>query len=205
MAVLTNLTPVDKVNFIRAYAKAREARMTKKIIRSRWRVTRNWPISRAKALRHPEIQADKVEVVVKPVPYLGSDDTPKCSRHIRDLGKNKTPVTRRRYAVIAKGFEVQEQALAADAIRIASLEEEVARLKRGKKRKAVPNPNRRFMTLSEALAAGEAIPGIKEKEKEVILVEEEEEEAEGAEITVMLVSPPRITRFGRVVKKRRLS
>jgi hypothetical protein len=90
----------------------------------------------------------------------------------------------------------------------------VARLKRGKKRKAVPNPNRRFITLSEALAAGEAIPGIKKKEKEVILVEEEEEEAEedeeeeeaeGAEITVMLVSPPRITRFGRVVKKRRLS
>ena len=82
-------------------------------------------------------------------------------------------------------------------MRIASLEEEVARLKRGKKRKAVPNPNRRFMTLSEALAAGEAIPGIKEKEKEVILVEEEDEEAKedeedeqakGAEITVSVVS-----------------
>jgi hypothetical protein len=96
----------------------------------------------------------------------------------------------------------------------ASLEEEVACLKRGKKRKAVLNPNRRFITLSEALAAGKAIPGIKEKEKEVILVEEEEEEAEedkeeegakGAKITVMLVSPPRITRFGHVVKKQRLS
>ena len=53
----------------------------------------------------------------------------------------------------------------------------MARLKRGKKRRAIPNPNRRFMTLSEALAAGEAIPSIKEKEKEVILVEEEDEEA----------------------------
>jgi hypothetical protein len=82
LAVLTDLTPVDKVNFIRAYAKAREARMTEKIIRSGWRVTGNWPISRAKALWHPEIQADKVEVITKPVPYLGSDDTPKCSRYI---------------------------------------------------------------------------------------------------------------------------
>ena len=187
--------------------------MTEKIIRFRQRVTRNWPISRTKALQYLDIQADKVEVVVKPVPYLGLDNTPKCSRHIQDLGKNKTPATRRRYAVIAKGFEAQEQALAVHVTRVASLEEEVARLKRGKKRKAVPNPNRRFMALSEALAAGEAIPGIKEKGNEVILVEEEEEEAEeeeeeeakGAEITVMLESPPRITCFSRIVKRRRLS
>ena len=60
--------------------------------------------------------------------------------------------------MIAKGFESQEQRLAEHAVRIASLEEEVARLTRGKKRRAIPNPNRRFMTLSEALAAGEVIP-----------------------------------------------
>jgi hypothetical protein len=95
----------DKVNFIKTYAKAREARITEKIICSRWRVTRNWLISRAKALRHPQIQVDKVEVIIKPVPYLGLGDTPKCSRYIRDLSKNKTPVTRQRYAVIAKGFK----------------------------------------------------------------------------------------------------
>jgi hypothetical protein len=91
-------------------------------------------------------------------------------------------------------------------MRIASLEEEVARLKRGKKRRAIPNPNSRFMTLSEVLTAGEAIPSITEKEKEVILVEEDEDkEAKGAGITVILASPPRITRFGRIIKRRRLS
>ena len=99
-------------------------------------------------------------------------------------------------------------------MRIASLEEEVARLKRGKKRRAIPNPNSRFITLSEVLAAGEAIPSMTEKEKDVILVEEDEEEAEeedvdeeaeGAGITVILASPPRITRFGYIIKKRRLS
>ena len=31
---------------------------------------------------------------------------------------------------------------------------------RGKKRRAIPNPNRHFITLSEALAAGEAIPEV---------------------------------------------
>jgi len=51
--------------------------MTKKNILSSWRVTRNWPISRFKALRHPEIQEDKevrIEISPEPKPYLGSDD-----------------------------------------------------------------------------------------------------------------------------------
>jgi hypothetical protein len=73
---------------------------------------------------------------------LESDDTLKTSCQIRDFSKNKTPNTRRRYAVIAQGFAVQEQALVEHNVRIASLEEEVAQLKRGKKRKAIPNPNR---------------------------------------------------------------
>jgi hypothetical protein len=57
---------------------------------------------------------------------LGLDDTLKTSRQIHDLSKNKTPNTRRRYAVIAKGFAVQEQALVEHNVRIAGLEEEVA-------------------------------------------------------------------------------
>ncbi|RYC78524.1 hypothetical protein BFJ63_vAg18602 [Fusarium oxysporum f. sp. narcissi] len=101
-ASLTDSAPMDKVNFIRAYAKARRVGMTKKNILSGWRVTGNWPIS-------------------------------------------------------LKGFEAQQQMVAAHTARIASLEEELARLKRGKKRKAVPNPNKRFMTLGETLAGGEAI------------------------------------------------
>jgi hypothetical protein len=58
---LTDSAPVDKVNFIKAYAQAREVGMTKKNILSGWRVTGNWPISRRKALMHPEIQSDKKE------------------------------------------------------------------------------------------------------------------------------------------------
>jgi hypothetical protein len=60
--------------------------------------------------------------------------------------------------VIAKGFEAQQQIVAAHTQRIASPEEELARLKRGKTRKAVPNPNKRFMTLGETLAGKESIP-----------------------------------------------
>src|SRR5208282_6594466 len=71
LAVLTDSTPVDKVNFIRAYTKAREIRMTEKNILSGWRITRNWPISRTKALRYPEIQEDKAKASPEPTPYLG--------------------------------------------------------------------------------------------------------------------------------------
>ncbi|XP_044714703.1 tc5 transposase DNA-binding domain-containing protein [Hirsutella rhossiliensis] len=123
---------------------------------------------------------------------LGSDDTPRNSRQIRDFGKNKTPGTRRRYAVIARGFEAQEQTLAEHSNRIAKLEEEVARLQRGKKRRA-PNPNRRFMTLSEALVAEEAIPQIKSQEIAVVLNSDTEEEAvsevETASVIEVKVAP----------------
>ncbi|KAJ0126480.1 Transcription factor atf1, partial [Fusarium oxysporum f. sp. albedinis] len=148
LASLTDSAPVDKVNFIRAYAKAREAGMTKKNIVSSWRATGNWPISRRKALLHPEIQPDKKETTPASESHgdgqLDSDNTPKTSRHIRDLGKNKSPSTRRRYSVISKGFEAQESKIASLSTRIASLEEEVGRLSRGKKRKAIPNPNKNY-------------------------------------------------------------
>jgi hypothetical protein len=61
LATLTDSAPVDKVNFIRAYAKAREVGMTKQNIVSGCRVTGNWPVSRRKALMHPEIQPNKKE------------------------------------------------------------------------------------------------------------------------------------------------
>ena len=89
LASLTDSAPVDKVNFIRAYAKAREIGITKKNILSSQRVTGNWPILRAKALRHPEIQEDRDSSPEPPSPYLGSDDIPKTSRQICDLGKTR--------------------------------------------------------------------------------------------------------------------
>ncbi|KAJ4176326.1 hypothetical protein NW759_17773 [Fusarium solani] len=208
---LTDSAPVDKVNFIRAYAKAREVGMTKKNILSGWRVTGNWPVSRRKALIHPEIQPDKKETTpASDGPSDGqrdSDNTPKTSRHIRDLGKNKSPSTRRRYSVISKGFEAQESKIASLSARVASLEEEVGRLSRGKKRRAIPNPNRKFMTLAEALVAGDTISRSNEAIEEAEAVEEvievggvEEDEGSDSEAEEL---PVVRTRAGRAVKRPR--
>jgi hypothetical protein len=78
---------VDKVNFIKAYAEAREVGMTKKNILSGWRVTGNWPISRRKALAHTEIRPEKKEVTPASDGHrdgqVDSDNTLKTNRHIR--------------------------------------------------------------------------------------------------------------------------
>ncbi|RYC77984.1 hypothetical protein BFJ63_vAg19142, partial [Fusarium oxysporum f. sp. narcissi] len=178
LASLTDSAPVDKVNFIRAYAKAREVGMRKDIILSGWRFTGNWPINRYKALTHPEIQPDKEKLLEEfktpSPPQLHSDDTPKTSRQVREMAKHRSRPTRRKYSKIAKGLEALEMKVAVQNARITGLEEQMAQLRRGKKRKAVPNPNRRFMALSENLAAGEALPDSKEAEIEMVVDEEVE-------------------------------
>ncbi|KAJ3454869.1 hypothetical protein MRS44_013469 [Fusarium solani] len=192
---LTDSAPVDKVNFIKAYAKGREVGMTKKNILSGWRVTGNWPISRRKALIHPEIQPDKKETTPASDGLSDgqrdSDNTPKTSRHIRDLG-----------------FEAQESKIASLSSRVASLEEEVGRLSRGKKRKAIPNPNRKFMTLAESLVTGDTISEPNEMIEETEGVEEvievggvEEDEGSDSEAEELAVTR---TRAGRAVRRPRL-
>jgi hypothetical protein len=94
--------------------------------------------------------------------------------------------------------------------RITDLEEQMAQVRRGKKRKAVPNPNRRFMDLAEALAAGEALHDSKEAEIEVDVDEKVESvievgvrlEDQSEDFTVVTKHCQR-TRSGREVKKPR--
>ena len=93
----------------------------------------------------------------------------------------------------------------------------MARLQRGKKRKAIPNPNRRFITLSKALAAGKATSKATPQgtDYEATMVEfDKDEESETASVIKVKVgpgvahlTPPKspylTTRSGRVVKKNR--
>ncbi|RYC78139.1 hypothetical protein BFJ63_vAg18988, partial [Fusarium oxysporum f. sp. narcissi] len=165
-------------------------------------------------LAHPEIQPDKEKLLEEfktpSPPQLHSDDTPKTSRQVREMAKHRSRPTRRKYRKIAKGLEALEMKVAVQNARITGLEEQMAQLRRGKKRKAVPNPNRRFMALSENLAAGEALPDSKEAEIEVDVDEEVESvievgvrsEDECDDFMVVTKHCQR-TRSGREVKKPR--
>ena len=97
---------------------------------------------------------------------------PKTSRHIRDIRKNKSPLIRRRYYIILKGFKAQESKIASLSTRIASLEEEVSWLSRGKKRKAILNPNKRFIILAEALVTSKIISKANKAIKEADAIED---------------------------------
>ncbi|TXB97920.1 hypothetical protein FocTR4_00017035 [Fusarium oxysporum f. sp. cubense] len=96
------------------------------------------------------------------------------SRQVREMAKHRSRPTRRKYSKIAKGLEALEMKVAVQNARITGLEEQMAQLRRGKKRKAVPNPNRRYKTLTEALTTREDLPDSKEAEIEVDVDEEVE-------------------------------
>jgi hypothetical protein len=122
--------------------------LTEKNTQSAFRTTGNWPISRWKALAHPEIQGDDErktpERRLDPEMEHYPEVTPKTSRQVRDYGKNKSPTTRRYYNTIAKGYAQLEFELAAKNDRIAALEAEVTRLTKKRKRRAIQNPNNKF-------------------------------------------------------------
>jgi heptaprenylglyceryl phosphate synthase len=80
-------------------------------------------------------------------------------------------------------------------------------LSRGKKRKAIPNPNRKFMTLAEALVVGNTISEPDQAAEEIEAVEDvievggvEEDEGSNSEAEELLVVR---TRAGRAVKRPR--
>ncbi|KAJ3453216.1 hypothetical protein MRS44_018871 [Fusarium solani] len=165
-------------------------------------------------MAYNQIQPDKEKVVERfktpSPPQLHSENTPKTSRQARDLAKHRCRPTRRKYSKITKGLEALEMKVAVQNARITGLEEQVSQLRRGKKRKAVPNPNRRFMALAEALAAKKALPNSKEAEIEVDVDEDVESvievgvrsEDESEDFMVVTKRCQR-TRSGREVKKPR--
>ena len=117
------------------------------------------------------------------------------------MGKNKTPRARRQFALIAKGYDTKDMELAIKDAKIASLEEELARLKRTKKRKAIPNPNRRFMEMAEILHQNDGISNAGAAQEVVEEVEETSDEESENSLDEEISPPPKYTRLGRQVKR----
>lgn len=151
---MTDSAPVDKINFVKAYNTAHTKGMTSQTIKSAWKTTGNWPISRQKALSHPEIQIDK-EKRHAPEDNAGKansdEEIPKSGRDIMNLaGPNASTGNRRKFRRISRAFNSKEAELAIAKQQIRELKAQVERLTT-KKRKAVPNPNRKFMQIEEIL------------------------------------------------------
>lgn len=203
---ITDSAPVGKINFLRCLVKARAA-VKPSTIRSAWRHTRNWPISRQKALNHPDCKLDVEKRKAEAEPDTGDD--PEVTRdYILKLAENTNPAQRWRARHVANTFEAMQA-------KIAFLEQEVAEHKAReaaqvgtKKRHAIPNPNRRFMTIHDILSKGGSIedlendPQINEEEN----LEEEEWEGfsdENEPEESIEVAPPEeiVTRSGRQINR----
>jgi hypothetical protein len=131
---------VDKINFIRILAEAREKGITLKNIKYAFRTTGNWPISRIKAFSHPEIQQDKEKRRAEPS-EPEDEDSIKSGRDIMDLaGPNASASDRRKFRRIGLAYDAKEGELVLAQRRICELEAQVERLTT-KKRRPIPNLN----------------------------------------------------------------
>lgn len=164
LASLNNSTNGGKIQFMNCLIEARKA-VTPAVLKGGFRHTGNWPISRSKALRHPEIQPDKEKRKASDI--TNSDDSGSESEaithdFITKLGRGRDFEARRKLRKVANK---NDDLLAENILlkqEILGLRAQIKNLTKGKKRRAFPNPNKRFQKISEIIAAGgnpnEALP-----------------------------------------------
>lgn len=223
-------SPVGKLNFIKCLKKAREA-VSKKTVKKGFTHTGTWPISRAKALLHPEIQPDtKENAPGDPEGEAGEDvesddeDSPAVTRDfIVDLAKNPTSNKSLRYSLkrIAEEVDDLRASLAFSERENTGLRTKIAELTKTKKKRAVPNPTQRFMDVVELAIKGYTIEALEDEENvepapkrrkkviPVVVVEVEEYEegvdSDGSEGVEAEVPAEIRTRSGRAVRSKRHS
>jgi hypothetical protein len=188
---LTDAAPVDKIKFLRCYIAAKET-VTCDHIKAGWRNTGNWPISRRKALIHPEIQLDRANTPNRGNAGSDVDRTPTTSRQITDLATKRSPVTRIMLRKVARAFDRQAVSLISKTKEVEQLKAEVERLQ--SKRRKVPNPYQRFVQIGQLFSLDEDTSQTQPIEAQDQL------EVEHEDVTTCVPSQ-RITRSGREIRR----
>lgn len=187
----TGNTPLGKIGFVRCLYEARKA-VTPRTIRHGWVITGNYPMSREKALQHAEIQPDKPEVNNIYDPLVPLAATPVDRRFIMGLVDPTDRDARAKAKLVADELDKLRalNAILAKDNAAYKLKEEVK--SRTKKRKAVPQPAKKWRSATSLLAKGytieqlseqtgeafgEAEPEPKRARKSLVVVVEDEEES----------------------------
>lgn len=157
LSALNDSSNGGKIQFMNCLIEARKS-LTPTVIKGGWKHTGNWPISRNKALRHPEIQQDKEKRKAAEMEGEAEDsgDESEAITHdfITKLGRGGDYEQRRKLRKIAN---VTQDLQAENIIlkqEIASLKALIKEFNKGKKRRVIPNPNARFQKICEIIAAG---------------------------------------------------
>lgn len=204
LAILTDSSPVGKLNFLRCYIKARLDALTEKNIKAGFRATGIYPRNKVRALSSRQVVAPARRATPEPAQgQVVGLQTPKGRRDAQkllDATGIKSPGTRLAFRKIAKALEEKDMQLAMANERIRKLTAENEQLRASKRRRKVPeNPNNRFLTIAEIVAA---------RAKAVVVepVLEGGEAAEGTELEEEgeLAPNPRRSSRNRVPSKRAL-
>lgn len=156
-------TRAGKIAFLKCLFEARQS-VTPKVVKHGFQITGNWPISRAKAHLHPEVQPDEPE---KSTPHdptaqanqIDSDDEAVDRSYIMSLATSTT--TRYKAKRIADKVADQDARIAFLEARLATLEAKEQSRNKTKKRKAAPPPyGKVFSSASELLAKGYTIESL---------------------------------------------
>lgn len=146
-----------KIQFMNCLIEARKA-LTPKVLKGGWKHTGNWPMSRSKALRHPEIQLDqekrKADEMGGEAEDSGAESEAVTHDFITRLGRGEDYEKRRKLRKVANATEDLQAENIILKQEIDSLKAQIKDLTKGKKRRAIPNPNARFQKVCEIVEAG---------------------------------------------------
>lgn len=181
---LNGSSPVGKINFTKCLIAARSAVTARTIINS-FRHTGTWPINKQKALNHPEIQADQVEKAVSEASSDEEDEPPVNRSYIMGLVNADDRIARMRAKRVANSHDEKDAQIAFLERENAALQMRIKDLTKTKKRKAIPNPTARFMsikhitdkgfTIEDLEEAGDEAPRRKRARKAALELEDEDE------------------------------
>lgn len=179
---LSDADPVGKINFVRCLLRARKE-VTPTVIKSAFRHTGIWPISRRKAYSHPKIQKDPEKRIPSDQPV---EPVAVTRRQILDLAKEGITTATRRFELkkVADNLDEKNAEIAILKRQLTEFHEKKAlEAETTTRRKPVkkPNPNARFIKGSEIWSTNSTIQSLNvelrarkraKKEPVVVVVEE---------------------------------
>jgi hypothetical protein len=185
-------SPIAKQVFLLCYKRAREDAFSAKNITSAWRTTGLWPVSMTSAMRSRFVfkttpkKDEKNPKEISPASLMAKKTpsaifkTPQNRRQLQ-LGVDAlrfrhalTPSTRYLFRKAANGLDVMQYELAQKERQIERLEAQLEALRPKKRKKVEPDPNGKFVTITDIMAAKAALPQQKRQKKAAGEILEEE-------------------------------
>ncbi|CAG9953199.1 unnamed protein product [Clonostachys rosea f. rosea IK726] len=174
--IQTDSSPIGKATFLKCYHLARQAALTPSNILAGWKASGMWPVNMAIPLLNPYVVSPQYTFQTRPstpptTPVAGLKrkeiemTTPKGSQQLRGLirdficEKEVDPTIRLLFRKICKGLDEQQIQLSISTTENTQLKESNNLLQPKKRRTVHPDPNERFIKISNIVDARDRYKG----------------------------------------------